>query len=177
MPRASSLLIAAIGLSCVSASVIKPAVGGALGRQGASLAQKASRAAHRRLDQDGDGSVSLEDMEGAVQRWWRPWARAAGRICSFIDRRRHLCLTVSGVLGLAWSNVLAHTIVFSHAFGSTGLPIVRGALERARESYERAKARSPRDPTAVAPLRQELRRLSRELATLSRRSRRTEGGP
>eukprot|EP00966_Prymnesium_polylepis_P210818 4882060-Prymnesium_polylepis.1 len=117
------------------------------------------------LDTDGDGEVSVEELESAFARLRRRILNVSVRVRRLFERQRNLCLAVGGLAGLAYGRHLAHTILFLQVFHSSGWPLARAGVQRAVVAYEAAKARMPRDTSKAAPphLRERFEKLSAEV--------------
>ena len=148
---------------------------------GGELTARAGRKVLSAIDSDGDGEISVEELEGAAGRF-RRWCGSISRALQRTWRRnRHLGLLLTGLLGLVHGGSFAHTILFAQTFAATGWPLMRSGVQRAAEAYERAKATPmaetrDNDPWRrggggggrVGRLREQLRDLAAEAARLQR---------
>ncbi|KAL1499318.1 hypothetical protein AB1Y20_011526 [Prymnesium parvum] len=170
MPRSRLSLLALVLLLAhasagVSPSSLRPS---ALLDRARRSALGVGRSLKAGVDTNADGEVSVDEMEGAARRWRQRGVRLAERARRLFARQRHACLCLASSLGLAYGHHLAHLILFTQTFASSGWPLARAAGTRARQAYDAAKARLPRDTSTVAPLRRELESLAAELAALRR---------
>lgn len=168
--RAALVLLCLLSHAEAGASLPRSRAGQFIERAGRSAASTAgslgavlSSTVKGSLDADGDGEVSVEDLESAVRGMYERCSRVAGRCYRLFVRQRDLCLSAAAVLGLIYGKYLAHTILFLQVFSSSGWPLARNGVKRAIAAYEKAKARLPRDLSRVAPLRAELEELSAEV--------------
>ena len=112
------------------------------------------------LDKDGDGEVSVQEMEQALGIFGRVYRRLRRAWRS----NRNVCLVLAGMFGLTNARRFPYSILVLQTFQATGWPLVRNGLERAGEAYGSAKATAAYDVAsrreAVDELRAELRALA-----------------
>ena len=112
------------------------------------------------LDKDGDGEVSVQEMEQALGIFGRVYRRLRRAWRS----NRNACLVLAGMFGLTNARRFPYSILVLQTFQATGWPLVRNGLERAGEAYGSAKAAAAYDVAsrreAVDELRAELRALA-----------------
>lgn len=107
---------------------------------GGELTARAGRKVLSTIDSDGDGEISVAELEGAAGRFRRWCSRLSRGLLRTWRRNRHLGLLLTGLLGLVHGGSFAHTILFAQTFAATGWPLVRSGVQRAAAAYERAKA-------------------------------------
>ena len=130
-------------------------------------AHDAARKVVNTLDKDGDGEVSVQEMEQALGIFGRVYRRLRRAWRS----NRNACLVLAGMFGLTNARRFPYSILVLQTFQATGWPLVRNGLERAAEAYGSAKATAAYDVAsrreAVDELRAELRALAEVREALS----------
>ena len=147
---------------------------------GGELTARAGRKVVSVIDSDGDGDISVEELEVAAGRFRRWCGRISRCLQRTWRRNRHLGLLLTGLLGLVHGGSFAYTILFAQTFAATGWPLMRSGVRRAAAAYDRAKAvpmaeTRDSDPWRrgggggrVGHLREQLRELGAEAARLQR---------
>ena len=127
---------------------------------GTKAAHDAARKVASALDKDGDGKVSVQEMEQALGIFGRVYRR----LRRVWRSNRNVCLVLAGLFGLTNARRFPYSILVLQTFQATGWPLVRNGLERAGEAYGSAKAAAAYDVAsrreAVDELRAELRALA-----------------
>ena len=88
----------------------------AIQRKGEQLAKSAGHTVLRSLDKDGDGEVSIEELEAAVRGLQSRCDRMYRFAARIWERHKNLCLAAGGLLGLAHGGTFAYSVLFAQTF-------------------------------------------------------------
>lgn len=139
----------------------RTAIGGVAG-----LGQRFGLYIKQDFDTNRDGEVSVDELEKGLGRWRQRFQNFVAKLRRGFEKHRHSWLALAGLLGLLYGNHLAHSVLFVRVFSSSGWPLASAGLQRAVDNYESAKSRLPRDMSKVAPLREELNRVSAQVGLI-----------
>ena len=106
------------------------------------------------LDADGDGEVSLEEVEASFSRLGKRVRGLLWRLRAIYNTNTQLATTLIGLIGLTHGGSFAFSVLFASAFRVTAWPLVRDSLSRASGAYTRAKlCLASAQPRMLAPRR------------------------
>ena len=131
------------------------------------IAAKMAASARKRLvtllDEDGDGEISWDEIQGGARGAFHRCEEALTRAWRVLAPHKTKLLAGAGVISCFHGANFKYTILFSGSFATTAWPRVKPALTALTASYKAGKREFAANAPQLAAARDTLKRCSREL--------------
>ena len=130
------------------------------------IAAKMAASARKRLvtllDEDGDGEISWDEIQGGARGAFHRCEEAVTRAWRVLEPHKTKLLAGAGIISCFHGANFKYTILFSGSFATTAWPRVKPALTALTASYKAGKREFAANAPQLKAARDTLRRCSRE---------------